>query len=270
MEAVVVNNSSNANDKNLNALVSSVTVLIAGMAFCINTFLLIIIFRHRYFNKRIYRLIFIATVSDIVANFSLNMYYTYSIGNIFNLLTGRWFCRIVTFTLSTSSAVWALILCLLAVSRYILISSPTVRCCSIIRNYVALIGQIAVAIIAVSISLPLLYFIDVYKDEPDFCDIPHVSFNISAYLIIHTSIIYIIPTTFLIAVYWKIIHYVIRYVRPRQINLVGWTEFLILQQPYLWLLLNNRNVKSEIGIAHYMHLSAIRLRLQQRYRLLIH
>lgn len=221
-----VNNSSQPNSFNVNASVSGLAIVISFTALCSNIFMMIIIIRHRCFHKITFRLIFVTTITDIVTDLALTIYYTFSVGQILDFESGRWLCKVVIFTLSTSCAAWALMLCLVATTHYMLVFTPSLRRCALIKKYIVPIGQVTVAIVAVAISLPLLYYIDVYEDEVDFCDLPHVTLDITLYLLTHTVLLYCIPTTFLIIVYWKIIRYALKYTRiqPTRVNLSAWTD----------------------------------------------
>lgn len=208
----------------INLSLSFGTIFVCLLGFCLNIFLLLVILKSGFIRRTTYRLITIATLSDTVTDIMLTANYTLNIIHDFKVETGKWLCRIIIFTISMSYAVSILTLCLLAIGHYVRVTRINLHCFRLCKDFFIVICEILIFLMAFFMSCPMFVFVNVYRQEPKFCDIPQINQNISIYLTTYSIILYVIPSLLLISIYWKIVRYVGRYIQPLDIASIGRKE----------------------------------------------
>ena len=208
----------------INVSLSFGTIFVCLLGLCLNIFLLIVISKSGFGRRITYRLITIATIADIITDIMLTANYTLNVIRDFEAETGRWLCRIIIFTISMSYAISIFNLCLLAIGHYLRVTRITLHCFRFCKGYYIIICEILIFLMAFSISFPMFTFIDVYRQEPKFCDIPYIDQKISIYLTAYSTILYFIPSLLLMLIYFKIVRYVGRYIQPIDVASVSRKE----------------------------------------------
>ncbi|RDD36835.1 Somatostatin receptor type 4 [Trichoplax sp. H2] len=179
-----------------------------------NTLMMFILMRYKIFHKTTYFLLRISVASDIISNTTTAISYlivtaihvTYPLGVIL--------CRIAVFVILSSYGISIMTLCIIAIDRYFAIVKPLSSFYR--RNKFLLIGGLLTVgcLLTFSITIPALFFVDVYHDDTKFCDFRNVTPLISFYFTMSTFNLYIIPAVTLATSYGNIIVYMRNYVRP--------------------------------------------------------
>ncbi|RDD36434.1 C-X-C chemokine receptor type 4 [Trichoplax sp. H2] len=215
---------SRTNNFNVNISLSYVAISTCLIGLGLNLFLLIVILKNEFAHRITYRLITISILSDILTVIMLMTNYTYNLLSTANIQSGRWLCRIIVFVISTSYAISILTLCLLAIGHYIKVAKVRVKVCNLSQQNVILISETVIIITAIAVSYPLLQFVNVYEQEPKFCDIPNITNKVSLYLVTHGVVFYILPSSLLILIYCRIVRYLKRYIQPIEALLITWKD----------------------------------------------
>ena len=146
--------------------------------------------------------------------------YAYNFTKTTDVVTSRWICKCIFFTVCASYTISSITWCLIAYSHYLKVSKPYYQCCGISKNHAMMTCELIAVIISCIIAAPYFQFANVYIDEPKFCDIPFISNEVSIFLIIQTILLYFAPSAFLVFIYHKIIRFISKYIQP-QISLLN-------------------------------------------------
>ena len=193
---------------------SIAAVPLSAIGLLANLFIFIVLSNRKRFSQMTYTLIRISVVSDGIS--CISSLICYCMIGIYPLSEseGRAVCRTVVFTSVTSYAISMMTLAMIAIERYFAIIRPFSSYYRNKKNQIVAIGQLIIWIISASISVPTLFFVNVYPDSTEFCDLPNMTMNKSIYLYIFTFVLYFVPTFIIVGTYWKIIQHQMSHVRP--------------------------------------------------------
>ena len=66
--------------------------------------------------------------------------------------------------------------------------------------------------------MPMLFYTSAYSHSPIFCDFPNITQAIAIYEVMFTFIMYLIPVSIIVIVYWKLAHFQKNRIRPGYIT----------------------------------------------------
>ncbi|RDD37845.1 Neuropeptide Y receptor type 2 [Trichoplax sp. H2] len=219
-----MNKSFNTNlsgNSNIAIIVSPLAMILIPMTILglvLNLFLAVVLSLDKCFNNRIYRLIRISLISDIISNLTLTINYFFTLTMNTNYRLAKLLCQIIFYTTTSSYGVSIMTLCLIATDRYLVITKPTTRLHLSTQQHFILIGQIFVWIISLTTAVPIINLIDVYQNGANFCDFPIITPAVSIFLYLLTTTLYILPTIIIVFMYRKIILFTRKYIRPINFN----------------------------------------------------
>ncbi|RDD39618.1 rhodopsin [Trichoplax sp. H2] len=183
-----------------------------------NIFILYVIAIYSKFRKRIYNLICVTVISDILSTLICSISYILVVAINVQHLLGRVLCRVLVFIVMTSYGISILTLSAIALDRLQAITKPITFIYWRRKYKIMIISQVLIWTISIAVSSPFLIFIDTYPDEGKFCDFPTITAVNSLFFIILTLCYFVVPSTIFIVSYSKIIKYMKSYTPPGQLN----------------------------------------------------
>lgn len=191
----------------------SITMSSIGLA--ANTLLMYIFLVDSSFRKKIYYLMTICCLTDLIVNISTiilnSMFWT---SNGLSITTIN--CKILGYIVDTSYSVSIMNLSLIAIYRYMSVIRPFSLIYLHYKKEFLIASEVFIWISSMTVNIPQLMFIDVVKNSKDFCDYSEINTSKSIYLISYVTIFYITPSAVIIVLYWKIILNQHNHVRPGQ------------------------------------------------------
>ncbi|RDD42313.1 Substance-K receptor [Trichoplax sp. H2] len=183
-----------------------------------NLFMLMVLSNRFHFSKTTYNLIRVSVISDSISCFTSAACYILMVVYRLDVNDGRIVCRTIIFTTMTSYGISMMTLAIIAIDRYFAVVRPFLSVYHSKKSRIILFSEIQVWIISAAVCVPLLFYVNVYPDDPIFCDFPEVTLNKSIYLFVFTLILYFIPSTAIIITYWRIIMHQRQSIRPGYIS----------------------------------------------------
>ena len=196
---------------------SFISFSLATIGLIANVLLIYIFITGHNFRNITYRLMLICVVSDTISNIVSLI----STGMLLGQFTNPSYsmiqvCRVSGMIFFTSYGISILNLCLIGIDRYFSIVKPFYNPYKIHKRRIIIICEILIVIIASSVTVPDLLYLQSQDKDKFLCDYENITISISAFLISYTAIYYILPSFVIIITYWRIIIHQRNYVRPGQ------------------------------------------------------
>ncbi|RDD39715.1 5-hydroxytryptamine receptor 1D [Trichoplax sp. H2] len=218
----VINDSNETNIDNffiqLYDITSIIALPLAIIGLISNIFVLYIFITDRNFHKPTYYLIMISVTSDIITAISMTYGYSHILARTTDDNGADIMCQSAVYITATSYTISIMNLCLIAFDRYCNIVKAVSQFNRLYKNNFLLFVEISIWITAVIINAPLILVMESKNKDYGLCDFIPITNIISAYLIFLVIMLYIIPSTFIVTVYVKIIIFRKNYVSPATNN----------------------------------------------------
>ena len=192
--------------------VLGLSIFISG--FIMNIIMIYLFISDKFFNQIIYRLMLVSAVSDIITTSSLIILYIQNYLPHVDYAQGSALCKF-NFSISIVSYQISIYnLCLIAIDRYCIIIHPHLQSYKNYKYQIITVSEIINWLLSIASCIPLFLMFGSHPQEPKLCDIPHVDLSVSIYLIIMTIYSFVMPSTFIALIYYRLIRYQNNYIRP--------------------------------------------------------
>lgn len=179
-----------------------------------NLIALYIIVANTFFRKNIYYFLLICCMMNSMLSVG-TLSFTIVISNKnLSLSTITTWCRILFSLIYTSYGVTILNFSLIAIHRYFAVVKPFSNFYLTYKNRFLITSEIIICIISFAASMPTSFYIGVEAKSKDYCDYPNITISVAIYLICFVVIYYIVPSSIIITLYWRIIVHQRNRVRP--------------------------------------------------------
>lgn len=181
-----------------------------------NLIVLCIIIADKFFRKKVYYLLLICCIMNLLL--SLQIIYvsiSFSDKNI-SLSVIITLCRIFLFLMYACYGITIMNLSLIAVYRYFSIVNPFSHFYQTYKNQFLITSEIIILIISIAISMPVTFYIEVDAKSEGYCDYANITVSVTIYLICFSVIYFIVPSSIIIILYWRIIVHQRNRIRPGQ------------------------------------------------------
>lgn len=128
----------------------------------------------------------------------------------------RILCRIFTCLIYIFYGITIMNLSLIAIYRYFAIVKPLSSIYLTCKKQFLVTSEIIVWFISIAVSMPAIFYIGVDPKSHSFCDYANITISVTIYLICFVIIYYVIPSSVIIILYWRIVVHQRNRVRPGQ------------------------------------------------------
>ncbi|RDD42310.1 Trace amine-associated receptor 1 [Trichoplax sp. H2] len=183
-----------------------------------NIFVFRIITYDRDFYKPTYYLVRISIISDTVV--TLLGCVAVLVGDTvkINYALGSCFCRLFLYTILSSYSVSIFTLCIISIDRYFITLKPFSRFYLRYKRKFLTSLVLCAVLMSVTINIPVIFYVDVYPDDPGLCDFVSIDSFARAFLMTAIITMYIVPTIILLFTYGSIYWHQYNHVRPGNIS----------------------------------------------------
>ncbi|RDD39717.1 Neuropeptide FF receptor 2 [Trichoplax sp. H2] len=194
------------------SVIAAIPLSVIGLV--ANLLLLYIFISDKFFHRSTYVLMLVSVVSDITSTITSIVCYSLLVDENLSIQSGSSMCKYFLFIISSSYGISIMTLCLIAIDRYFAVVQPFSRFYLSYKSRLIVIVEILIWLISTSTSAPMFLIISGYRDRYVVCDFPDMDLFATTYFIIFVMLLYVIPTTVIAIVYWRIIKHQRNYIQP--------------------------------------------------------
>lgn len=181
-----------------------------------NLLLLYIIIADKFFRKKIYILLLICSLMNLMLTI-VPLFFSgvFSFNNL-SLSTIVAWCRILLCSVYTCYGITIMNLSLIAIYRYFSVVRPFSNIYLKYKKRFLITSEIIIWIISIAVSTCASLYIRLDAESIALCDYTNITLSVTIYLICFVVIYYLLPSSIIIILYWRIIINQRNRVRPGQ------------------------------------------------------
>ena len=158
----------------------------------------------------------ISCLTDILSNVTTIISYMVIRNPNFKYWNTTALCRLFSYIVYTSYSISIMNLSLIAIYRYICIVRPFSSLYINYKKQFIIVSEIFIWIVSLTLGIPDLSYVKGRIHHIIFCDYSYINTSLSIYLMFYVGVHYILPSSLIVALYWRIVVHQRNHIRPGQ------------------------------------------------------